>query len=243
VGGGVAVAFALDLGGDEQPAPASASTSASERGRLARRASSVPAGCTNLKLSATERSALERRVFGDDALRGSVYLGACNGRLWAMARFESGGDGVFADVRASQPVALGSIAEARCEVPYELLSRWRQADGCGASELSSDRDEPRFTPAPEADDARPSRDPCDLDDVPVPNYNPLGSTPDQRLPRPEELLPPRERCPERYEETRDDNPQADGQRRYPNGRTYIEQVNFCNLMRDQGVPCTVPPPP
>jgi len=30
---------------------------------------------------------------------------------------------------------------------------------------------------------------------------------------------------------------------YENGRTYIQQVNFCNLMRDQGVPCQVPPPP
>ena len=33
------------------------------------------------------------------------------------------------------------------------------------------------------------------------------------------------------------------ERRYENGRTYIEQVNHCNLMRDQGVPCTVPAPP
>lgn len=31
--------------------------------------------------------------------------------------------------------------------------------------------------------------------------------------------------------------------RYDNGRTYMEEVNHCNTMRDQGVQCTVPPPP
>jgi hypothetical protein len=31
--------------------------------------------------------------------------------------------------------------------------------------------------------------------------------------------------------------------RYENGRTYMEEVNHCNTMRDQGVQCIVPPPP
>jgi len=31
--------------------------------------------------------------------------------------------------------------------------------------------------------------------------------------------------------------------RYDNGRTYMEEVNHCNTMRDQGVQCIVPPPP
>jgi hypothetical protein len=30
---------------------------------------------------------------------------------------------------------------------------------------------------------------------------------------------------------------------YENGRTYMEEVNHCNTMRDQGVQCIVPPPP
>jgi hypothetical protein len=30
---------------------------------------------------------------------------------------------------------------------------------------------------------------------------------------------------------------------YENGRTYIEQRNWCDQMHDQGVPCYVPPPP
>lgn len=30
---------------------------------------------------------------------------------------------------------------------------------------------------------------------------------------------------------------------YENGRTYIQQRNFCDLMHNQGVPCRVPPPP
>ncbi len=31
--------------------------------------------------------------------------------------------------------------------------------------------------------------------------------------------------------------------RYENGRTYMEEVNHCNTMRDQGVQCIVPAPP
>ena len=31
--------------------------------------------------------------------------------------------------------------------------------------------------------------------------------------------------------------------RYENGRTYMEEVNHCNTMRDQGVQCVVPAPP
>jgi hypothetical protein len=40
-----------------------------------------------------------------------------------------------------------------------------------------------------------------------------------------------------------EEPSPNGQRRYENGRTWIEQYNWCQIMRDQGVPCTVPPPP
>jgi len=41
----------------------------------------------------------------------------------------------------------------------------------------------------------------------------------------------------------DDAGAGDGQCRYDNGRTYMEEVNHCNTMRDQGVQCIVPAPP
>ena len=31
--------------------------------------------------------------------------------------------------------------------------------------------------------------------------------------------------------------------RYENGNTYMQEVNHCNTMRDQGVQCIVPAPP
>lgn len=206
-----------------------------------------PRGCTNLILSPAAGVELER-LLGQPTVKGSIYYGACNGRYWATARFLAGGDGVYADVRSGNPVELGSIAEARCKVPYGLLELWKEADHCiaASSDPSAVPDEPQSTvkvPDPRPPDPQTRGERCAVPEVKVPNYNPTDGIPDQRLPRPEELLPPRDICPEAYEGSSGDTPHPGGQHRYSNGRTYIEQINFCNLMRSQGVPCTVPPPP
>jgi hypothetical protein len=248
VGGGVAWALGAFAGdessGDEA---ASASDAAKRPPAGALRTDVRPRGCTNLRLSPTARVELER-LLGKPTVKGSIYYGACNGRYWAMARFRKGGDGVFRDVGSAKEVELGSIAQAKCKVPYGLLKLWRQADDCiaASSDPSAGPDDPQSTvkvPDPQSTDPRTRAERCKVPEVKVPNYDPTDNIPDQRLPRPEELLPPKDKCPEAYEGIRGHNQQPDGQRRYPNGRTYIEQVNFCNLMRSQGVPCTVPPPP
>ena len=159
------------------------------------------------------RSALVGRAFGRDAVQGSVYYGSCNGRYWAIARLEGGADGVFKDVRSTDPRRLGSIATTKCKVPYGLLKLWRQADNCiaASSDPSADPDDPQST-------------------VKIPDPNPPASEPPTSRPRDPSA-------------NNDRYPSGDSRRRYPNGRTYIEQVNWCNLMRQQGVPCTVPAPP
>ena len=93
------------------------------------------------------RSALVGRAFGRDAVQGSVYYGSCNGRYWAIARLEGGADGVFKDVRSTDPRRLGSIATTKCKVPYGLLKLWRQADNCiaASSDPSADPDDPQST--------------------------------------------------------------------------------------------------
>ena len=106
------------------------------------------AGLYNLGLSPAARVELER-LLGKPTLKGSTYCGACNGRYWAMARSRAGGDGVFRDVRSAKGVELGSIAQAKCEVPYGLLTLWRQAGDCIAASPTP--------PPPRTTRNRPSR--------------------------------------------------------------------------------------
>jgi hypothetical protein len=243
VGASVTVALGAIGRGESSPATETTSPPAPSRAavRPAMQQLNEPAqqACTNLKLTPSARAELERVP-----VKGSTYYGACNGHRWWMTRFPDGSDGVFRD-GPSAVMRVGSIGEARCKVPQGLLKAWDQEDGClaASSDPSADPDEPQSTvkqPDPSRPVSRPDR--CEVAPVPVPNYDPTDSVPDQRLPRPEELLPPRSECPELYEGQRS-NPQPDGQRRYPNGRTWIEQYNWCQIMRAQGVPCTVPPPP
>jgi hypothetical protein len=240
IGASLSVAFG-SLGGESSPAREETSSPTSPaKVRLATPLSDTPQqGCTNLKLTPSARAELEQVP-----VKGSTYYGACNGHRWWMTRFPDGSDGVFKD-RSSTVVRIGSIAEARCKVPHGLLKIWLQADDClaASSDPSSDPDEPQSTvKRPDPTHRSSPQNECKPAVVPVPNYDPTDSVPDQRLPRPEELLPPRSECPELYE-GQQSNPQPDGQRRYPNGRTWIEQYNWCQIMRDQGVACAVPPPP
>jgi hypothetical protein len=245
-GGGAVALVALSSGDDGGETATFARTASTPRPPPIR-ATRAPAGCINLRLSAAERSKLERDVFEADAVRGSVYFGACNGRFWSMARFAGGGDGVYRAVRSAHPVRLGSVGAARCDVPDALLVLWRQDGACTRRPVARrprrvTGEPPRVVREPRAG-SRAER--CKVPEVKVPNYDPTDGIPDQRLPRPEELLPPRDTCPEAYAGIRkgDDPPAGDSRRRYPNGRTYIEQINWCNVMRQQGVYCVVPPPP
>jgi hypothetical protein len=241
-GASLTVAFGAFGSGESSHARAETNPQALSPAKLrpAVRRSSIPQeGCANLQLTPSARAELERVP-----VKGTTYYGACDGHRWWMSHFPDGSDGVFKD-GSSTVIRIGSIAEARCEVPDRLLNIWREAEGClpAPSHPSTDPDPPQ--PALKQPDPAPSsstEDECKLPDVPVPNYNPVDSVPDQRLPRPEELLPPRSECPELYR-GQGSNPQPDGQHRYRNGRTWIEQYNWCQVMRSQGVPCTVPPPP
>jgi len=172
-------------------------------------------------------------------VKGTTYFGACRGRFWWMARFPDGSDGVFKG-KSGTPVMVGSIAAAKCKVPFGLLRIWRQHEDCVAasSDPTAGSDDPQST----VKQADPDRDRCEVPEVKVPNYDPTDNSPDQGLPRAEELLPPRSECPELYEGI-SSSQSPDGQRRYGNGRTWIEQYNWCRVMQQQGVPCTVPPPP
>jgi hypothetical protein len=61
-------------------------------------------------------------------------------------------------------------------------------------------------------------------------------------PLPDDPAPPTEQPAPPVEQPAPE-PRPDDQPRYENGRTWIEQYNWCQILHAQGVPCTVPPPP
>lgn len=87
----------------------------------------VSGGCVNEKIPADVRAQLSDAAgTPDPAIQGSVYYGSCGGQRWALASFPSSpGSGVFRRVGGAWQY-LGTISEARCNVPNELLALWRQ---------------------------------------------------------------------------------------------------------------------
>ena len=139
IGGG---AFALLSGGDEtdpvvdedptaEPttttAPTAQPTTTGAPTATATRRANRGGACENRFISPDSRNALRFAQGADgQAVEGSVFYGVCEGDTWAMASFPDGSDGVFVEV-GFQWDRLGSIAQARCRVPDDLLVQWRQA--------------------------------------------------------------------------------------------------------------------
>ena len=82
--------------------------------------------CQNSFISPAERDALRfAQGVSEQAVDGTVFYGECEGKTWAIASFPDGSTGVFRQFGRAWN-RLGSFAVARCRVPNDLLSQWRQ---------------------------------------------------------------------------------------------------------------------
>ena len=87
------------------------------------------ASCVNQLIPKDVRKGLSKAAATKaPAVKGTVYFGTCDGESWATARFPHNKDGVFKRTGFTW-TRVGSIKAARCLVPSELLTAWKQG-GC-----------------------------------------------------------------------------------------------------------------